>query len=74
MAMLKGDIEIGRRAYKEVLRLFPGIKEATIALGCRHRNIYKWNEGVSPSAKFLARMIAVGADVHYILTGRRCRK
>ena len=74
MAMLKGDITIGHRAYEEVLRLFPRMKDAAAALGCKDNNIYKWGEGICPSAKFLARMIEVGADVYYILTGRRSRK
>ena len=68
MAMLKGDIEIGHRAYEEVIRLFPRMKDASAAIGC-----YKWHDGVSPSAKFLARLIVLGADVHYILTGRRTK-
>ena len=71
MAMLKGDITIGYRAYEEVLRLFPRMKDAMVALGCRENNIYKWGEGGCPSAKFLARLLVVGADIPYILTGRR---
>ena len=71
MAMLKGDIKIGHRAYEEVLRLFPRMKDATAALGCKDSNIYKWHEGVAPSAKFLARLLVLGADIPYILTGRR---
>ena len=69
--MLKGDITIGYRAYEEVLRLFPMMKDAAISLGCKDNNIYKWREGVSPSAKFLARLLVLGADIPYILTGRR---
>lgn len=71
MAMLKGDISIGHRAYEEVLRLFPRMKDASTVIGCKDTNIYKWNDGVCPSAKFLARLLEVGADIHYILTGRR---
>lgn len=71
MAMIKGDITIGHRAYEEVLRLFPRMKDAMAAIGCRENNIYKWAEGVCPSAKFLARLLVLGADIPYILTGRR---
>ena len=74
MAMIKGDITIGYRAYEEVLRIFPRMIDATSALGCKDQNIYSWHNGVSPSAKFLARLIMVGADVHYIWLGRRMQK
>lgn len=74
MAMLKGDITIGQRAYEEVLRIFPRMIDATAAIGCKDWNIYSWHRGVCPSAKFLARLIMVGADVHYILIGRRMQK
>ena len=71
MAMRKCDITIGHRAYEEVLRMFPRMKDATAALGCKDWNIYKWHDGVSQSAKFLARLLILGADIPYILTGRR---
>lgn len=72
-AVRKGDITIGYRAYEEVLRLFPRMKDAAAALGCLENNIYQWGNGICPSAKFLARLIDVGADVYYILKGRRSR-
>lgn len=74
MAILKGDITIGYRAYEEVLRLFPRMKDAMAALGCRENNIYQWGRGIAPSAKSLARLLEVGADVPYILIGRRSGK
>ena len=74
MAMIKSDITIGHRAYEEVLRIFPRMIDATTAIGCKDCNIYSWQRGVCPSAKFLARLIDVGADVYYILKGRRMQK
>lgn len=65
------DISIGKRAYQEVLRLFPKMKDAERLIGCKHFTIYKWNDGVSPSAIYLARLLEVGADVGWILTGKR---
>lgn len=65
------DISIGKRAYQEVLRLFPRIKDAESVIGCENYTIYKWKEGVSPSAIYLARLLELGADVQWILTGRR---
>ena len=67
----KGDINIGYRAYSEVLRIFPTMKEAITSLGVRHDNIYAWHKGVCPSAKYLARLHKAGADVIWILTGER---
>ena len=73
MRQMKGDVNIGYRAYTEVLRIFPRMKDAMSALGCRENNIYKWGEGICPSAKFLARLHNVGADVIYILVGTRSK-
>ncbi len=67
----KGDIEIGFRAYTEVLRIFPGTTAAVKALGIKSDNIYKWKDGVCPSAKYLARLLKAGADIEYILIGRK---
>lgn len=69
----KANIEIGQRAYKEILRLFPdkSIPKIAILLGCKRQTIQEWDEGRAPSAIFLARMIELGADVNWILTGRR---
>ncbi len=71
MKCKKGDIEIGFRAYSEVLRLFPKLKDAVRILGVQHANLYAWNEGVCPSARSLARLHKAGADVIWILTGRK---
>lgn len=65
------DISIGQRAYEEVLRLFPKIKDAERIIGCEHYTIYKWNQGVSPSAIYLAKLLELGADIRWILTGRK---
>lgn len=67
----KGDVEIGYRAYDEVLRLFPRAKDALVALGTNGDNIYSWKNGVCPSAKYLARLLKAGADIEYILIGRK---
>ena len=65
------DISIGKRAYQEVIRLFPRMKDAERVIGCENYTIYKWNEGVSPSAIYLARLLELRADIHWILTGRK---
>lgn len=65
------DISIGKRAYQEVLRLFPKMKDAESIIGCKNYTIYEWNKGVSPSAIYLARLLELGADIQWILTGRR---
>lgn len=70
--MAKAQIEIGKRAAEEVFRLFEKSKDAQRAI-CGNNNglIYHWQEGVAPSAKYLQRLHYCGADVIYILTGRR---
>lgn len=67
------DIFIGQRAYQEVLRLFPKMKDAERVIGCESYTIYMWNKGVSPSAIYLAKLLKLGADIHWILTGRKAR-
>lgn len=69
----RSDAEIGRRAFSEVNRLFP--TESTISicrkLGCSRSVLACWRDGFAPSAMFLARLLELGGDVGYILTGRR---
>lgn len=65
------DIEIGHRALEEAQRLFPSVRKATIAVNCGPKTIYAWRDGVAPSAIYLARMHELGADIIYILTGKR---
>ena len=73
MRQWKGDVEIGYRAYSEVLRIFPRHKDAQRTLGIRHENLTAWTRGVCPSAKYLARLHKAGADVIYILVGTRSK-
>lgn len=71
----KPPIEIGQRAYAEVIRLFAREKDARLSLGIKSRRLmYDWNRGIAPSAKYLQRLHYLGADVIYILTGMRSKK
>jgi hypothetical protein len=70
--MPRADIEIGKRASEEVLRLFPSVMEARRRLGMNSKQLlYDWGRGSAPSAKYLQRLHYCGADVVYILTGVR---
>lgn len=72
MTMVKAQIEIGKRAFEEVLRIFPKITTARNALGIsNHQLLYDWMNGCAPSAKYLQRLHYCGADVIYILSGMR---
>ena len=73
MRQWKGDVDIGYRAYSEVLRIFPRIQDAINTLCIHHESIYAWHRGVCPSAKYLARLHKAGADVIYILVGTRSK-
>lgn len=68
----KSDIRIGQRAYSEVCRLFPDKKMRYITrlIGCSEKAVYSWRDGFAPSALFLARLLQLGADVEWILTGK----
>lgn len=67
----KGDIEIGRRAHEEVLRIFPTQREAAARLGAERKRFNSWLHGYTPGANILAKLHYAGADVLYILTGKR---
>lgn len=65
-------MEIGERLKEERIRL--GLSQTELAeLGCVQRNtLFNYEKGVrSPDADFLARIAGRGADVLYIVTGRR---
>ena len=71
---MKADIGIGYRAAAEVDRLFRKRKHAIIAIGCGQNVVTEWSYGVALSAANLARLHELGADVIWILTGKRERK
>ena len=69
----KSESTIGCRAYEEVNRLFPDDFVITICrkIGCSRQTYNSWGTGFAPSAMFLSRILQLGGDVEYILTGRR---
>lgn len=70
--MAKAQIEIGKRAFEEIFRIYEKVEDARFALGMKsHQLIYDWMDGVAPSAKYMQRLHYCGADVIYILTGVR---
>lgn len=69
--MKRPDVGIGYRAAAEVKRIFPKKKHALIAIGCGKNTLNEWGYGVAPSAIYLARLHELGADVIWILTGKR---
>ena len=72
MSKHKGDIEIGQRAYEEVIRVYGGTSKAARAMMLDRRIFNSWkNDGVTPGGHVLALMHYHGCDVLYILTGKR---
>ena len=70
--MARAQIEIGKRAFEEVNRIFGKNVDAKITLGMKSNQLlYDWMNGCAPSAKYLQRLHYCGADVIYILTGVR---
>jgi hypothetical protein len=69
----QNDTQIGYRAYIAMLQLFPddSVRSITKKLGCSTGLFYEWRRGKVPSGMFLARMLELGADIEWILTGRR---
>ena len=71
MKKRKTDIGIGYRAAAEINRLFPKKNHAAVAMGCSTDEIKAWGHGVAPVPTDLARLHELGADVIWILTGKR---
>ena len=70
--MASAELQIGKRAYQEAMRICESATAANKMIGCNSKgHVYKWNDGVAPSAKYLQRLHFMGADVIYILTGIR---
>ena len=70
--MARAQVEIGQRAYEEVIRVFGKNVDAKASLGMTSNQLlYDWMDGCAPSAKYLQRLHFCGADVIYILTGVR---
>ena len=70
--MPRAQIEIGKRAFEEVTRIIPKLKDAKKMLGIScDQLLYDCLNGCAPSAKYLQRLHYLGADVIYILTGKR---
>lgn len=70
--MARAQVEIGKRAFEEVIRVFGKNVDAKASLGMTSNQLlYDWMGGCAPSAKYLQRLYYCGADVIYILTGMR---
>ena len=73
---IKGDIEIGKRFTEELYRLFPDYSNRKIAsiLGVDRRMINEWWRGMTPGGILFAKILYLGGDVEYILSGKRKQK
>lgn len=72
MSKHKSDISIGQRCTEFIISLHPEIKRACALIGINRHRFYEWKNGQStPSAYHLQALAYHGADVYYLLTGRR---
>jgi hypothetical protein len=76
MPKRKANIEVGKRAFEELDRIFNlskygGAIKASKSIGCRRNTLYEWEKGVTPETIYLIRLHYLGADVIYIMTGVR---
>lgn len=75
----KAPIEIGQRTHEEFCHIFEpdkrgNMKRAVQLIGCNRKTPYEWRDGRTPDAIYLSRLCELGADVVYILTGRRTKE
>ena len=71
MGNRKGDIEMGHRMIKELLRIYGSKSKIVRNFGCAHLTLYGWEMGNTPGGAFLAKLHYAGGDVIWVLTGRR---
>lgn len=72
MSKRKADVRIGYRAAEEALRLSGySALNASLQIGCSRKLVYAWADGCAPTAIFVQRLHELGADIPYILSGRR---
>lgn len=72
MAMRKADAGISERAVEEVYRLFPSFGKAEKATGINKKIMSQWQcDNVTPSGYSMQQLYYAGADVIYILSGKR---
>ena len=64
------DVDVGKRAYNEIIKLCGDTTKAAKALGSDRRLVTSWYYGCAPSAFYLERLHKLGIDIIYILTGR----
>ena len=75
MGRRKSDIFIGQRAAEEVNRICAEKDMRMVdfqrLIGIDKKNVYSWRDGGTPNSFFLQKLLYAGADIRYILTGRR---
>ena len=73
--MKKADVNIGYRAAEEVSRLvsekYGTLKNLFRRMNLMYKLYYNWQCGDTPDGRSLAKLLDAGADVVYILSGRR---
>ena len=73
MSQKKADISIGMRAYEEAMRISDGPEMLLRKNGIAKNTLYMWRDGSAPGGLHLAKLHYAGADVLYILTGKRSK-
>lgn len=65
------DINIGIRAFEFFSFQPEGITKACKKANIPHETVCDWQNGICPSAYYLQKLCFLGADINYILTGKR---
>lgn len=70
-SVIRSDIGIGHRAYEFFGMKHEGVSKACKKAGIPHETVCSWQNGIVPSAYYLKRLLLLGADLNYILTGKK---
>lgn len=73
--MAKAGAAVGQRAFYETLRIAAErditLRRAMDLMGLDHKTVYFWRTGQAPGAAALQKLAVYGADIYYILLGRK---
>ena len=66
------DREIGYRSFEVLITKYGSVKKILQSTPIQRSTLYEWKSGVSvPSAYWLQYLCEIGADVRFILLGRK---
>lgn len=68
--MKRKDILIGMRCYDFLIGTFGSLSKAETCSGIKESTLLSWKHGATPGGFYLQKLVYLGADPRWLLTGR----